>query len=100
MSLDLHTIAVADGSVLASNDRIAIGVQNGLANAAGAAGVTVSVAVVFANLPPNYTPVVNPGQGCGWSVTNKTANGFTVNLIPFVSTASIAAGTFDVAVFG
>ncbi|MHB0992712.1 MAG: hypothetical protein ACYC0M_15745 [Burkholderiales bacterium] len=98
MSLIQRAISVPGGSAPAFQDRAIIGSQQGIANAAGAAGVTVTVAVSFADLPPNYSALVNPGQGCGWFISGKTNSGFNVNLVPFSSTAIVAAGSFDVTV--
>ena len=98
MALDQHTISVPNGALPANQDRTIIGSLPGVANAAGAAGATVSTAVTMGDLPPNYSVIVNPGQGCGWFVSGKTSTGFTVNLVPFSSTATVAAGTFDVVV--
>lgn len=98
MALDQHTVSVPSGASPAYQDRTVVGSLPGVANAAGAAGVTVTTAVVMADLPPNYTVLVNPGQGCGCYVDGKTNAGFNVHLVPFSSTAIVAAGAFDVTV--
>jgi hypothetical protein len=62
-----------------------------------------STVVTFApgELPANYVPVVNPGQtNVTWYVSAKTGSGFTVNLVPLSTSIAVAAGTFDVVVFG
>ena len=79
-------------------DRTIIGTVPDIANAAGAAGATVTTAVSMSDLPPNYSVLVNPGQGCGAFVSGKTNTGFNVNLVPFSGTGVVAAGTFDVVV--
>ena len=98
MALDQHIISVPNGAAPANQDRTVIGSLPGVSNAASAAGATVSTAVSMDDLPPNYSVIVNPGQGCGWFISGKTSAGFTVNLVPFSSTATVAAGTFDVVV--
>ena len=98
MALDQHTISIPSGAAPAMPDRTIIGVLPGVVNAAGAAGVTVTTSVAMTDLPPNYTVVVNPGQGCGAFVSGKTSQGFNVSLVPFSGTAVVAAGAFDVVV--
>ena len=98
MALDQHTVSVPSGASPAYQDRTVVGSLPGVANAAGAAGVTVTTAVVMADLPPEYGVYVNPGQGCAWFVDGKTSSGFNVHLVPLTSTATIAAGTFDAVV--
>ena len=101
MALDQHTISVPSGSQPNYQDRAVLGEQFGVANAAGAAGATVSTAVTFGNeLPPNYAVLVDTGQDAYAWVTAKTSNGFTVNMAPVLSTNSVAAGTFNVVVVG
>ena len=51
-------------------------------------------------LPSNFAVVVTPSQACFWSVTNKSASGFTVTLTPVNSSTTLAAGTFDFVVVG
>lgn len=98
MALDLHTVSVPSGASPAYQDRVVVGNLPGVANAAGAAGATVTVAVAMADLPPAYSVHVNPGQGCGWYVDGKSNAGFNVHLVPFSSSNTVAAGTFDVTV--
>lgn len=98
MSIIQNHVESPDGFLPARMDRAVLGSMPGIANAAGAAGATVSVAVSLpasANLPVNYAVLINPGQGCMWYVSAKTSSGFTVNLVPLSSTAVIAAGNFD-----
>jgi hypothetical protein len=55
------------------------------------------------NEPPatGYAVLVEPNQNCFSWVINKTVNGFNVLLSPSVpATGTVAAGTFDVVVFG
>lgn len=102
MSLTQHTIEVPDGAEPARADRTILGVLPGVANAAGgAAGAAVTTPVALpatANLPSNYAVLVNPGQDATWYVSGKTATGFNVTLTPRLSTATLAAGTFDVVI--
>jgi hypothetical protein len=42
-----------------------------------------------------YAVVVSPSQNCFWTVSSKTASGFTVTLSPVNSTTTLSAGTFD-----
>ncbi len=98
MALDQHTVSVPTGASPANTDRTMIGNLADVANLAGAAGVTVTTAVVMADLPAHYSVHVNPGQGCGVFVDGKTNAGFNVHLVPFAGTLSIGAGTFDVTV--
>jgi hypothetical protein len=103
MAIDLHTIELVGNSQVAMGDRILIGVQAGLANAAGgSAGASVTVAVNFAagSLPSNYAVLVTPAQDATAFVTAKTSNGFNVTLVPRLASATLAASTFDVAVLG
>ncbi len=95
-----HTIERPIGDMPARYDRTILGVQEGVANAAGgSAGAAVTVAVSFGNeLPPSYVVVVNPGQDATWYVSAKTSNGFSVTLTPRLATNTLAAGTFDVLV--
>lgn len=100
MSKDLHTLDVLNGSSLAKQDRIVAGIQAGIPNVIGAgAGLAVVVPVAFAGLPANYCVAVNPGQDATWYITNKTANGFNVNLLPRIATNTLAVGAIDVIVF-
>jgi hypothetical protein len=108
MPLDLHTVEIIDNSQISFTDRVRVGVQNAVANVAGAAaGDTVTVAVAFGHeLPASYTVLVTPSQACSWSVTSKASTGFNVVLTPLVTVGAgatavagtIAAGTFDVLV--
>ena len=98
MALEQHTVSVPTGAMPARTDRTIIGSVPNVPNAAGAAGATVSTAVAMSGLPAAYSVTVNPGQAAFWWVSNKTSSGFTVNLAPTTSSASIAAGTFDAVV--
>ncbi len=93
-----------DGSAFAGADRVIMGLQTQVANAAcGSAGAAVTVAVTFGyELPANYAVFVNPGQDATWFVVNssKTATGFTVTLEPRLATNTLAAGAIDVLVVG
>ncbi len=99
MPLDQHTIEVPDGASPANTDRTIIGSVPNVANiAGGSAGASVTVAVAMANLPANYSVLVNPGQDATWFVGSKTSSGFTVTLNPRLATNTLAAGTIDVVV--
>ena len=98
MAIDQHTVTIPTGAQPANTDRTLIGNLAGVANLSGAAGVTVTTAVVMADLPAAYSVHVNPGQGCMAFVDGKTNAGFNVHLVPLSGTATISAGTFDVTV--
>lgn len=88
-----------------NRDRIVVGFQHDLANAAGSdLGVPVTTAVEFTDrdlgvgiLPAVYAVLVTPSQACMVSVTGKTTSGFSVTLTPDIEVV-LAAGTFDVVV--
>lgn len=101
MPFPLHIVEVADGSNNLWSDRLIVGVQNGLASAAGgSAGAAVTVTVAFADLPAVYGVHVgiNNADAATAVVSNKTSTGFTVTLAPAVATVTLAAGTIDVLV--
>jgi hypothetical protein len=101
MSLDVHTVAVVPGTNLSANDRLHAGLLEGVANGVGSgAGAAVAVAVTGLKLPAKYTVVISPSQDATWYITAKTATSFTVNLLPRLASETLAAGTFDVAIFG
>jgi len=82
-------------------DRLIGGLQLAVANAAGgSAGASVTVAVSFASqLPANYAVFVDIGQsGVVGTVTARTSTDFNVVLSPVLTTATVAAGTFNVLV--
>ena len=99
MSLMQHTIESPDGAQPAHPDRTIIGAVPGVANAVGSgAGVAVTTTVTLspsANLPANYSVLVNTGQDATWYVTNKTSHTFDVVLTPRLAANTLAAGTFD-----
>lgn len=97
MALDQHTILVPTGANPAWTDRTVIGVLPNVANAAGSAGATVSIPVTM-DLPASYSVQATASQACAVSVSGKSSAGFTVNLTPLSSSASIAAGTVDIVV--
>ena len=100
MPFAIHTVEIPDGGIINNFDRVVIGGQIGIANAAGGgAGESVTTAVTFpGGLPPNQAVLVSPSQPCAWSITNKTWQGFNVVLTPL--TGTLASGTFDVVVIG
>lgn len=78
-------------------------------SAGGGAGqsVTVSLATTFQDqfgngvLPENgYCVSVTPNQSATAYVTGKTTSGFSVVLVPVPTTATLAAGQFDILVMG
>lgn len=98
--VDVHTQAFSRGSALpAQQDRLKNYVQYGVANGAGSAGATVTVAVVVPDgvLPSSGNYFVDYDVGADYTVftTAKTANGFTVNIQPRLAANSVAAGTFN-----
>jgi hypothetical protein len=86
--------------------------ETSVANAAGSGdGASVTTSLTFEDqfgngrLPGDsgqgrYAVTVSPSQPCFWTVTNKTASGFSVVLTPTSSGVPLAAGTFDVLVVG
>ena len=101
MSKPIHTIDVLPGTTQAQQDRIFFANLVNIANVAGgSAGASVTTAVAVANLPANYTVTVTPNQDCTDYVINKTQTGFSVVLTPHASGVTLAAGTFDVVIFG
>jgi hypothetical protein len=99
MPFPIHTVEAPDGGILNYFDRIVIGGQLGIANAAGGgAGESVTTPVSFPSLPPNYAVIVTPSQAAAVSVTDKSWTGFNVTLTPLSGT--LEAGTFDVIVVG
>lgn len=98
--IDVHTQAFTRGSALpAQQDRLRNYVQYGVANGAGAAGATVTVAVAIPDgvLPANGNYFVDYDLPADYTVftTNKTAAGFTVNIQPRLAANSVAAGVFN-----
>ena len=83
--------------------------QTNTAGGSAGASVIVSMATTFQDrygsglLPGDstsgwYSVAINPGQSATAYATNKTSSGFSVVLTPVPSTATLAAGTFDVLV--
>ena len=98
MSQDVHTVAVVDGSTLSQTDRVVLALLPARANAAGGAGVAVTVVVTGLDLPPVYGVQATPSQAALVSVSAKTQAGFTVTLTPLSGSVSLAVGTVDIAV--
>jgi hypothetical protein len=104
MSLIQHNIAIPDGATPAYQDRTIVGSIPGVANlAAAGAGDAVTTAVTLpasANLPANYSVLVNPGQDATWYVpeNSKTSTGFNVVMTSRLAANTLAAGTFDVVI--
>jgi hypothetical protein len=99
MSIIQHTIESPDGATPAHQDRAILGSIPGIANAAGGgAGSAVTTTVTLpnsANLPANYSVLINPGQDATWFVSNKTFDSFQVTLTPRLAANALAAGSFD-----
>ncbi len=98
MSKDLHTVALLPPTQLAQEDRVILGQQLQVANAAGSgAGAAVTTTVTFSgNLPAKFQALVDPGQDATWYTTNKTANSVDVVLTPRLAANTLAAGHFDI----
>lgn len=101
MAIDLHTIAVSDSSdPLAQSDRLVLVLKKGVVSPVGsAAGAAVAVVLTGMRLPLSYVPVVTVNQDATHWITNRTQAGFTVNIAPRLAANTLAASTFDVAVF-
>jgi hypothetical protein len=80
-------------------------VANGAGSGNGDAVTVTSLADFFTDaygtgqLPPVYSVQITPSQACSASVSSKSSSGFDVVLTP-ASGVTLAAGTFDVLVFG
>lgn len=101
MAIDKHTVAVLDSpTVAAFTDRVFLGQQLAVTNAAGgSAGATVTTVVTFPEpLPPAYSVFIQSYQDCTAYVTTKTVFGFSVVQTPRLAANTLAAGTFDVMV--
>lgn len=86
----VHSVETPAGSTPNMQDRVILGAQNGIANAAGAsAGAEVSTTVSFAGLPPNYAVAVSPSNGLRFAVNSKTSSGFNVDLYPQLPTIAV-----------
>lgn len=102
MSVTVHSMSVLDGSNPDFTDRVLIGMKTGIVNAVGSgAGASVTTAVAFAEgLPPTYVVVVQANQDAVGFAAAKTQAGFNVTLNPRLAANTLAAGTFDVLIFG
>lgn len=101
MNLMAHVVEIL-GGISARKDRVLFAARQGIANViGGGAGLSVVTAVTFptGSLPANYTVVVNPKQDATWFTSAHTASGFNVTLFPRLAANTLAAGTFDIAVF-
>lgn len=105
MSFVVHAVEFVEQSNNLWTDRLIVGVQNNIANAAAqAAGDSVEVDVAFKDLPCDangngtYGVIVTPSQDCRWHVDSKTGTGFKVHLVPATSSVTLVAGTVDVLV--
>ncbi len=101
MNLMAHVIELLGGQS-AKKDRLLAATKQSVANVVGGgAGAAVVTAVVFptGSLPTNYTVVVDPKQDATWFTSAHTSNGFNVTLTPRLAANTLAAGSFDLAVF-
>lgn len=101
MAIQKHDLQVLDSPTSPTfTDRVIIGQQLGVANAAGGgAGLSVTTVVTFPEpLPANYTVFTQSYQDCTTYVTAKTTFGFSVVQTPRLAANTLAAGTFDVLV--
>jgi hypothetical protein len=98
-------------SILINNQSqpVLVAARAGIVNTAGGgAGASVSTAVSFVDQYSNgllpaggYVVQVTPNtSGVSTAVSGKTNSGFNVVLAPTLSTATLAAGTFDCLVVG
>ncbi len=100
MGQPVHTVESMDGFQLAQPDRLLFGNLPNNANAAGSgAGATVVVNFTGLKLPAVYSLQGSMSQAGDISFTNKTQTGFTATLTPPSTSATLAAGTFDVTIF-
>lgn len=101
MAIQKHTVAVLDGSSAGFTDRVVLGQQLAVANAAGGgAGASVTTAITFADPLPstNYTVLCQMSQDATWYITGKTTTGFNVVMNPRLAANTLASGNFDVTV--
>lgn len=103
MPKQVHAIEFADSSAAPTqSDRVKQWTAFGIANlAGGSAGAAVAVAVAVpaaAGLPANgsYFVDVELSQDATYYITAKSATGFTVNLLPRLASATLAAGSLNV----
>ncbi len=84
------------------------GIPNAAGGSAGAAVTTAVTATLsdqfgsgrLPTMPNSYAVLVSPSQACFVSVSGKTNTGFNITLTPTTSSATLAAGTFDILVVG
>ncbi len=95
MSVEIHTIEVPGGlNNYTNSDRVILGLTTITYGAGGSAGAVVTVAVTFTE--PIQTPFdvfYAPTADVTAFTTAQTPTGFTVNIEPRLSTATVAAGT-------
>jgi hypothetical protein len=103
MAIDKRVMSVLDGSTAAFTDRELLGVQFGVANAAGSGpGESVSTVVTFAEPLPalGYGVWIGLHQDATAFTTDETLDGFTVVMNPRLAANTLAAGAFDVMLLG
>jgi hypothetical protein len=104
MPFDMHTIETVDGATPTNrSDRLLLAFLPAVPNAAGgSAGASVNVVVSGLTLPPVYVVHAQPSSAVVASVnpSSMTASGFTVVLTPLSSSATVAAGSVGIMVFG
>ncbi|GGH14734.1 hypothetical protein GCM10007036_14240 [Alsobacter metallidurans] len=93
---------IGSADQLGMQDRVAFAIKKAVANAiGGGAGASVATVVTFSEpLPTNYAVLVTPNQDATFWISARSTAGFTVNLAPRLAANTLAAGSFDVAVFG
>ncbi len=99
---DMHTISLRriDGSGI--EDRkifVSLPMQAMPAGANPGAAVTLEI-TSLEDMPASYSIVAMPDQDAVAFATNKTANGFTLNVNPRLASETLVAGTVDILVFG
>jgi hypothetical protein len=101
MSKFLHTVGVIAGADPGWSDHARLGAIFAQAyGAGGGAGQAVTAAVTGLKLPPNYAVLPSPGADVTVYVTNKTASGFTLNILPRLAANTVAAGSVDLVIVG
>lgn len=90
----VHTIALQNGSLVASPDRLLLGLFSTTNLVGGGAGAAVTKAVTFVeSMPANYFVEFDAGQDVVCFATLKTSLGFTININPRLAANTVAAGT-------
>lgn len=101
MGIPVHSLEAIDGfNEFAFTDRVLIGLNMTVAYGSGGAGATVTAAVTLpasADLPSNYAVFIDASSSDFFWVTNKSATGFTLNVLAqTASTGTVAAGSVNI----